>query len=66
MRNWSFHRDLLEADKVINLPIAKHHGSSRLTMSLKNIMGILGGNRGNIHHSLDLNIAELNAVFMMN
>jgi uncharacterized protein (DUF362 family) len=32
-------------------------------MSLKNIMGVLGGNRGNIHHDLDRNIAELNEVF---
>jgi uncharacterized protein (DUF362 family) len=63
LKSWTFHRDLLEADKVINVPIAKHHNSTRLTMSLKNIMGILGGNRGNIHHDLDLNIAELNAVF---
>jgi uncharacterized protein (DUF362 family) len=63
LQSWTFHRDLLEADKVINVPIAKHHNATRLTMSLKNIMGILGGNRGNIHHSLDLNIAELNAVF---
>lgn len=63
LQSWTFHRDLLEADKVINVPVAKHHNATRLTMSLKNIMGILGGNRGNIHHSLDLNIAELNAVF---
>ncbi len=63
LKSWTFHRDLLEADKVINVPIAKHHNATRLTMSLKNIMGILGGNRGNIHHSLDMNIAELNAVF---
>jgi len=63
LKSWTFHRDLLEADKVINVPIAKHHNATRLTMSLKNIMGILGGNRGNIHHDLDRNIAELNAVF---
>jgi len=63
LKSWTFHRDLLEADKVINVPIAKHHNATRLTMGLKNVMGILGGNRGNIHHDLDLNIAELNAVF---
>jgi len=59
---WTFYRDVLEADRTINVPIAKHHNASRLTMSLKNIMGILGGNRGNIHHDLDRNIAELNTV----
>jgi uncharacterized protein (DUF362 family) len=66
IKSWTFNKDVLEADKVINVPIAKHHNATRLTMGLKNIMGILGGNRGNIHHDLDLNIAELNAVFRFN
>lgn len=63
LKSWTFYRDVLEADKVINVPVAKHHNATRLTMSLKNIMGVLGGNRGNIHHDLDQNIAELNQVF---
>jgi len=62
LSNWSFYKDVLDADKVINVPIAKHHNAARLTMSLKNIMGVLGGNRGNIHHDLDENIAALNSV----
>ena len=62
LRSWSFYKDLLEADRLINVPIAKHHNATRLTMSLKNIMGVLGGNRGNIHHDLDRNIVELNTV----
>ena len=62
LQDWTFYKDLLEADRTINVPIAKHHNATRLTMSLKNIMGILGGNRGNIHHDLDRNIAELNTV----
>lgn len=63
LKSWTFYKDVLEADKVINVPVAKHHNAARLTMSLKNIMGVLGGNRGNIHHDLDRNIAEINAVF---
>lgn len=63
LKSWTFYKDALEADKVINVPVAKHHNATRLTMSLKNVMGILGGNRGNIHHDLDRNIAELNQVF---
>ena len=31
------------------MPVAKHHGLSRLTLGLKNIMGIMGGKRGDIH-----------------
>jgi uncharacterized protein (DUF362 family) len=62
LKTWTFYRDVLEADKVVNVPIAKHHNAARLTMSLKNVMGVLGGNRGNIHHDLDRCIVELNTV----
>ena len=62
LTSWTFNKDVLDADKIINVPIAKHHNAARLTMSLKNIMGVLGGNRGNIHHDLDKNLAELNTV----
>jgi uncharacterized protein (DUF362 family) len=30
-------------------------------MCLKNTMGVLGGNRGNIHHDLDQMIADMNS-----
>lgn len=60
--NWLFYQDVLEADKVINLPIAKHHNATRLTMGLKNVMGVVGGNRGNIHRDLDNIIVELNTL----
>ena len=59
---WLLYRGILEADKVINVPVAKHHNATRLTLSLKNIMGVVGGNRGNVHHDLDNNIAELNTL----
>jgi len=36
----------LDADLVINLPIAKHHGSTRFTGALKNLMGVNDGNAG--------------------
>jgi uncharacterized protein (DUF362 family) len=62
LTEWSFYADFLEADRRINVPIAKHHNAARLTMGLKNIMGVLGGNRGNIHHDLDTYIADLNTL----
>ena len=36
----------LDSDVFINLPIAKHHGSTRFTGTLKNLMGINAGNAG--------------------
>ncbi|HSE15258.1 MAG TPA: DUF362 domain-containing protein [Candidatus Deferrimicrobium sp.] len=52
IRAWDFYRDALEADRIVNLPIAKHHSLSGVTLGLKNMMGIMGGNRGQIHYRL--------------
>jgi uncharacterized protein (DUF362 family) len=58
----SIYRDALEADCYINVPVAKHHGLSRLTLSLKNSMGVLGGNRGQMHHGIGQKLADLATV----
>jgi len=52
IKEWDLYRDALEADKIINLPIAKHHSLAGITLGLKNMMGIMGGNRGKIHYRL--------------
>ena len=59
IQSWPIHRDILDADKLINAPIAKHHGSGKLTMALKNWMGVMGGNRGKAHQNLHAMIADL-------
>jgi len=59
---WQFYKDALEADSYINVPVAKHHGSAELTAGLKNVLGIIGGNRGKVHWSLDQGIVDLNTV----
>ncbi len=56
---WPVFRDHLEVDKFINVPILKHHGSSGLTIAMKNLYGILGGNRGKLHRDMGENIADL-------
>ncbi len=55
-----YYEDALTADVFLNLPIAKHHGLSGLTMGLKNVMGVVGGNRGRIHTDFDEKIVDLN------
>jgi len=62
IKDWAFYRVALEADCYINAPIAKHHGLSGLTLGLKNIMGVLGGKRGNLHKNIGQNLADLNTV----
>jgi len=46
----------------INVPIAKHHNLTKLTLGLKNIMGIMGGNRGYIHRSIEDALVDVNSV----
>jgi uncharacterized protein (DUF362 family) len=60
---WELYGEALTADVYINVPVAKHHGLSKLTLGLKNVMGIMGGNRGSIHKYLDEALADVNAVF---
>jgi uncharacterized protein (DUF362 family) len=57
--SWPLYTDVFEADKVINIPIAKHHGLAKLTMSMKNWMGIMGGSRRRIHQKIDESLVDL-------
>ncbi|WP_306599322.1 DUF362 domain-containing protein [Geothrix sp. 21YS21S-2] len=59
---WPIYIDVLEADKLINVPIAKHHSLGRLTLSLKNWMGVMGENRGRIHQRLDETLVDIATV----
>jgi len=59
LTSWPLYSDIFEADKVINIPIAKHHGLAKLTMSMKNWMGVMGGSRRQIHQKLDESLVDL-------
>ena len=52
--------DILKADVLINVPIAKHHNLSRLTLGMKNLMGIVK-DRPVMHGNLAPNLADLAA-----
>jgi uncharacterized protein (DUF362 family) len=53
--------DILEADLLINVPIAKHHGSTRLTLGEKNLMGTIL-DRNMMHINLTQRIADLTSL----
>jgi uncharacterized protein (DUF362 family) len=59
LKSWPLYTDIFEADKVINIPIAKHHSLAKLTMSMKNWMGVMGGKRRKIHQKLDESLVDL-------
>ncbi len=59
-KKWKVYGDILDADLVINVPIAKHHGGARLTLGMKNLMGVIE-DRGGFHsRGLHQCIADLN------
>ena len=60
---WPVYLPLVNADKVINVPVAKHHNLSKFTGGMKNWYGILGGRRNRLHQNIDVSIADL-ATFM--
>ncbi|PLX83966.1 MAG: cytoplasmic protein [Desulfuromonas sp.] len=62
INRWKFYGDALEADCYINVPVAKHHGLSALSLGLKNTMGVIGGNRGKIHQDIGQKLADLGSV----
>lgn len=62
LSKWEIYRDAVDCDCYINVPIAKDHGLARLTLGLKNTMGVLGGNRGYLHRNLGQNLADLATV----
>ncbi|MRR55206.1 MAG: DUF362 domain-containing protein [Deltaproteobacteria bacterium] len=62
LRDWELYDEALSADVFINVPVAKHHGLTGLTLGLKNVMGVMGGNRGSIHRHIDSALADINAV----
>ncbi|MBN1568913.1 MAG: DUF362 domain-containing protein [Acidobacteria bacterium] len=56
---WPVFTPIVEADKVINLPIVKHHNLCRATMGLKNWYGMLGGRRNQLHQNIDISVVDL-------
>lgn len=59
LKSWPLYTEIFEADKLINIPIAKHHGLAKITMAMKNWMGVMGGSRNAIHQKLDESLADL-------
>jgi uncharacterized protein (DUF362 family) len=59
MADWPMFEDAVKCDCFINVPIAKHHRLARLTLSMKNLMGICGGMRGKMHSDIDTKLAEV-------
>jgi len=56
---WPVYLPIVEADKVINLPVAKDHILTSVTIGMKNWFGAIGGMRGSLHKEIHPNIVDL-------
>jgi uncharacterized protein (DUF362 family) len=59
IKEWEVYADILDADVLINVPIAKHHGSARLTLAMKNLMGTVKDRQGMHARGLHQPIADV-------
>jgi uncharacterized protein (DUF362 family) len=60
---WPVLRPFLETDKIINMPVVKHHNLTGMTAGMKNWYGVLGGPRNRLHQQIDISIADLATFF---
>ena len=58
IKRWSVYQDILKADVVINVPIAKSHNLARYTLAMKGLMGVIT-DRERIHNGINQRVADL-------
>ncbi len=59
LNSWPVLEPFLSADKMINIPIAKHHSLTGATLGMKNWYGILGGPRQQLHQRIHESLVDL-------
>lgn len=59
--SWPIYRDVVETDVLIDVPIAKHHGLARLTLGMKNLLGVVS-NPGGLHTDLSEKLTDIASV----
>ena len=56
LRSAKIHQQILESDVFINVPVLKHHSSTRMTAAIKNMMGVVWDrrfwNKNNLHQCI--------------
>lgn len=60
---WPVLKPFFETDKLINMPVIKHHDLTGITAGMKNWYGVLGGPRNRLHQQIDISLADLASFF---
>lgn len=63
LHEWDVYDEIADVDVRINVPIAKHHALSQLSLGMKNLMGCIGGNRSRMHQQIHRSVVDLAAYF---
>jgi uncharacterized protein (DUF362 family) len=63
IRTWPVHREVVEADLLINAPVAKHHSLSQASLGMKNWLGAIDGRRNQLHQEIGASCVDLAAFF---
>jgi uncharacterized protein (DUF362 family) len=59
LTRWPVAKCFIETDRFINMPIVKQHSLSLITVGMKNLYGIIGGRRNQLHQQIDQSIVDL-------
>jgi len=59
LNSWPVLEPFLKADKMIDVPIAKHHSLTGASLGMKNWYGILGGPRQRLHQHIHESLVDL-------
>ena len=60
---WPVFKQFIETDRLINVPVVKHHSLCKATLAMKNYYGVLGGKRNRLHQDIHTSIADLASAF---
>ena len=63
LSTWPVHREVIETDVLINVPVAKHHSLCGVSLGMKNWLGAIDGRRNQLHQKIGQASAELAAFF---
>lgn len=59
LTTWPVLRYFVQTDCLINMPIVKQHSLSGCTGAMKNLYGVLGGRRSQLHQQIDQSIVDI-------
>jgi len=59
LKTAKIHKEMLACDVLINVPVLKHHGGAKLSLTMKNLMGVVWDRRFFHSNDLDQCIADL-------